>query len=67
MSIPTIRHAPADFLDEFIAEGVTIHFESMSDAQFWIGITTADGRMWHINCGAVNPQAKGYSRVEEIR
>lgn len=52
-------------LDEFIAENVSIHFEAMGTAQFWIGVTAADGRHWMINCGAVNPNARGYSFVEQ--
>lgn len=52
-------------LDEFVAKGVDVHFEAMGPAQFWIGINDpATGRMWHINCGAVNERAKGYSMVE---
>ena len=53
------------FLDEFVADGVSIHFEAMGNAQFWIGVRHPDGRLWHINCGAVNPNAKGYAHVED--
>lgn len=53
-------------LDELVAEGVTVHFEAMGQAQFLIGITDpATGRSWSIYCGAVNAQAKGYSRIDE--
>jgi hypothetical protein len=51
-------------LDEFIAYNATVHFEAMGDSQFWIGITLADGRSWMLNCGAVNPRAKGYANCE---
>lgn len=53
------------YLDEFVARGVTVHFEAMNNSQFWIGITHPDGREWHINCGAVNPLAKGYAHIDE--
>jgi hypothetical protein len=53
-------------LDEFVAERVNVHFEQMGDAQFWIGVhDPATGRMWHINCGAANQNARGYAFVEE--
>jgi hypothetical protein len=75
MSEPEIRiHEATDCLcnndhpelDQFIAQNVNVHFEMMGGAQFWIGITDpATGRMWHINCGAVNSRVKGYSRCEE--
>lgn len=76
MSDPIIRYDPPPpglvsmtgvrFVDEFIAKGVDIHFEAMGESQFWIGITDpTSGRMWHINCGAINPRARGYSRVDE--
>jgi hypothetical protein len=53
-------------LDEFVAHNVTVHFEAMGQSQYWIGVhDPATGRMWHINCGAVNHNAKGYSFVEE--
>lgn len=53
-------------LDEFVAHNVTVHFEAMGDSQFWIGITDPDsGFAWMINCGAVNPRAKGYSHIDE--
>lgn len=52
-------------LDEFIADNVSIHFEAMDTAQWWIGVTAADGRSWSINCGAVNRRARGYSMCEE--
>lgn len=37
----------------------------MSKTSWWIGITAADGRKWHINCGAHNDRAKTYAYVEE--
>ena len=55
-----------DSLDEFIASGVDVHFERLGAGEFWIGVhDPATDRHWSINCGAVNPAAKGYSRVEE--
>lgn len=55
-------------LDEFVAYGVTVHFEAMGPSQFWIGIDDpVSGRSWHINCGAEDENAKGYAQVEEQR
>lgn len=52
-------------LDEFVAfNPQMVHFEAMSDNEWWIGITLDDGTMWHIDCGAVNPRAKAYARAE---
>ena len=64
---PTTAPAPNQHpeLDEFIARNVDIHFEVMDTCQWWIGITAPDGRQWAINCGAVNPRARGYAIVEE--
>ena len=59
------QRAQTPFLDEFVARGVNVHFEAMSNAQFWIGIDFADGTTWSINCGAVNPNAKGYAVAEQ--
>jgi len=67
---PIIRHATGDddstYFDEFIANGVDIHFEAMGQAQWWMSIRHADGRMWFINCGAVDDRAKGYARCELV-
>lgn len=53
-------------LDEFVADGVNIHFEMMDSAQFWMRVEDpASGRSWHLNFGAVNPRARGYSLIEE--
>jgi hypothetical protein len=53
------------YLDEFIARNVDIHFETMSDTTFWIGVRCREtGREWNLNCGAINSRAKGYSMVE---
>ncbi|MDH6282880.1 hypothetical protein [Prescottella agglutinans] len=53
--------------DEFVAHSVDIHFESMDQNAWWIGITDPNtGRVWHINCGAANERAKGYARCEEV-
>ena len=62
--LPT-RRAQSPFLDEFVARGVNVHFEAMGNAQFWIGIDFDDGTMWSINCGAVNPNVKGYAFAEQ--
>ena len=59
------QRAQTPFLDEFVARGVNIHFEAMSNAQFWIGVDFDDGTKWSINCGAVNPNAKGYAFAEQ--
>jgi hypothetical protein len=59
--------SPHPHLDEFIADNVDLHFEAMGQAEFWMSVTAADGRVWHINCGALNPQARGYATVEEIQ
>ena len=48
-----------------MARGVNVHFEAMSNAQFWIGVDFDDGTKWSINCGAVNPNAKGYAFAEQ--
>jgi len=64
---PVIRYAEmpdGPEFDEFIAHNARIHFERMGEAQFWL-MVTVDGRDWHINCGAVNMQAKGYATCEE--
>ena len=54
-------------LDEFIANGVNIHFEMMGLAQFWMSVTDPHTRRsWHLNFGAVNNRARGYSMVEEV-
>lgn len=53
--------------DEFVARGVNVHFEAMGESAWWIGITDpATGRVWHINCGAVNERAKGYANCEQV-
>lgn len=53
------------FLDEIVAKDVAgLHFEAMGAAQFWMILTTRTGEEWHINFGAKNPQAKGYSMAE---
>lgn len=53
------------YLDEFIATNVDIHYETMSETEFWLSVTCREtGRVWHINCGALNSRARGYSRVD---
>ena len=37
------QRAQTPFLDEFVARGVNVHFEAMSNAQFWIGVDFDDG------------------------
>lgn len=53
-------------LDEFVAHNATVHFEAMSEAQFWMSVTLPDGRIWGINCGAVSDAARGYCDIEAI-
>ncbi len=67
---PTIRHVTLDdgrtVFDEFVAYDADIHFEAMGEAQFWMSVRIPDGRMWFINCGAVNNRAKGYANCELV-
>lgn len=69
MSEPIVRYADygSDALefDEFIAHNATVHVEAMGPTSWWIGVTLADGRMWHINLGAHNKQAKFFAICEE--
>lgn len=65
---PIIRYADfgnGEEFDEFIAYNATVHIEGMGKTSWWIGVTLADGRMWHINLGAVNERAKFYATCEE--
>lgn len=58
-------HVQFPFLDEFIAKNVDVHFETMSDTTFWLSVRCREtGREWHLNFGAINSRAKGYSIVE---
>lgn len=51
-------------LDEIVAHDVKFfHFEMMGEAQFWMGIELSNGEYWHVNFGAVNVRAKGYSNA----
>ena len=53
-------------LDEIVARDVTgVHFEAMDDSAWWMLLELANGEQWHINIGAVNPNAKGYARAEQ--
>jgi hypothetical protein len=53
-------------LDEFVLYDVaSVHFEAMGQAQFWMAIRMKDGREFDVNFGAVNPNARGYARIEE--
>ena len=67
---PVIRHITVDgreALDEFVANGVDVHFEALSDNTWWIGITDPrTGRIWHINCGTANARAKGYAHCRQV-
>lgn len=57
--------ATRQVLDEIIAHGVQyLHLEAMGDAQWWIGLTLANGEYWHINLGARSERAKGYCFAE---
>ena len=66
---PIVRYdseAEGGQLDEFIAFDVeSVHFEAMSNNTWWIGIVLHDGRMWAINCGALNGRTKAYAHCEE--
>lgn len=54
-------------LDEIIAKDVSLlHVEAMDRSQWWMSISFNDGRMFHVNCGAVNPRAKGYAFHEQV-
>ncbi|MBM4592355.1 hypothetical protein [Prescottella equi] len=67
---PQVRHVTVggvEEFEEFVANGVNVHFEAMGQNAWWIGITDPKtGRSWHINCGSVNERAKGYARCEEV-
>lgn len=53
-------------LDEIVARDVkSLHFELMGDAQVWMLIELSNGEQWHVNAGAANRRAKGYSFAEE--
>jgi len=53
-----------DLLDDlFVTDVKSVHFEAMTDNTWWIGVNTNDGRTVHINCGAVNPKAKGWATM----
>lgn len=69
MDAPIIRYVDlgsGDELDEFIAHDATVHIEAMGRTSWWIGVTLADGRIWHINLGAVNERAAFYANCEEV-
>lgn len=47
---PIVAYDGDGRLDEiFATRPREFHFEAMSDTHWWIGLTTADGRYWHIN------------------
>jgi hypothetical protein len=55
------------FLDEFIAQNVDIHYETMGETTFWLSVRCREtGREWHINCGAINSRARGFSRADQV-
>lgn len=70
MSEPIIRYAEMPEgreFDEFIARDVkSVHVEAMGSVSWWIGVELHDGRMWHINLGAVNDRAKAFAVCEEV-
>ena len=62
---PRVRLNADGTLDDFWATNVrSVHFEAMSENDWWVGIQLADGSVWSLNFGAVNPRAKGYARAE---
>lgn len=63
MAGPRISRNDDGILDGFYAQDATVHFEAVDESDWWIDVTTRDGRTWHIRCGAVNPKAKGYATV----
>ena len=63
MTNPRIK-VDGDMLDEFVATNCSVHFEAMSDNDFWIGVTLDDGTTWHIDVGSVSDRAKMYARAE---
>jgi len=62
-SNPEIREVNGE-VDEFLANGVNVHLEAMSNNTWWIGVEVPGVGTWHINLGAVNPKTKAYISVE---
>lgn len=61
MTAPRIGLNDDGSLDELVSRDVeSFHFEAMGDAQFWMVVRCRDGHEYTINCGAVNPRARGY-------
>lgn len=63
-SNPEIRYVNGE-VDEFLANNANIHLEAMSDNCWWIGVDIPGAGTWHINLGAVNPNAKAWINVEQ--
>lgn len=61
---PRIDYWPETFLDEFVAQGVDVHLEAMSDSTWWIGVRYPDGRMWHINIGVEDGKPYGFAEED---
>ena len=59
-----IKYDETGTLDEFVFDNANIHFERMDEAAWWMGIDLPDGTRYLVNCGALNPKAKGYVNIE---
>jgi hypothetical protein len=39
----------------------------MGQTTFWLSVRCREtGREWHINCGAINSRARGFSRADQV-
>jgi hypothetical protein len=47
-----------DTIDEIVISDCTVHIEMMSDQQWWIGITRADGGYWAGNFSTVSSRSR---------
>jgi hypothetical protein len=47
-----------DTIDEIVISDCTVHVEMMSDQQWWIGITRADGGYWSGNFTTVSSRSR---------
>lgn len=67
MSNPIVRTALIDgeeVFDEFIATGVDVHIEAMSNNTWLAIISLPDGETWHVQMGARNPRTAAYAFAE---
>lgn len=67
---PEIRYDDPDDdesrIDEFLAQGVDIHIEGMTETEWWMSVTFPDGRIFDLNFGARDTLGgKGYFHAEE--